>query len=48
MKNEVFGNQIKEEKLEILNSVPYRSNKGKGGRKEFDGDTGKQRRNWKT
>ena len=27
--NKVFGNQIKEEKLEIFISVPYRSNKGK-------------------
>ena len=25
-----FGNQIKEEKLEIFASVPYRSNTGKG------------------
>ena len=30
MKNKVFGNQIKEEKLEIFASVPYRSNTGKG------------------
>ena len=30
MKTKVFGNQIKEEKLEIFISVPYRSNKGKG------------------
>ena len=30
MKNKVFGNQIKEEQLEIFASVPYRSNTGKG------------------
>ena len=48
MKNKVFGNQIKEEKLEIFISVPYRSNLRGRGRKEFDGDTGKQRWNWKT
>ena len=30
MKNKVFGNQIKEEKLEIFASVPYRSIRGEG------------------
>ena len=34
----------KKEKFEIFASVPYRLNTG---RKEFDRDTGKQRRNWK-
>ena len=30
MKNKVFGDQIKEEKLEIFASVPYRSIRGEG------------------
>ena len=41
MKDEVFGNQTKEEKLEIFASVPYRSNTGRGKKRIWERDTGK-------